>query len=108
MTVLTKIVNGKDIYTKVAYGEVDFGTISAFKINGEIYYLFYPYQAVALQRIGCELEFYETNMTLHRQIPILPKGIKAKKMESMTPEIAATDKEKFEDFVSNLERNLNY
>lgn len=106
MTILTKIVKGEDIYSKAAFGEVDFGTFSAFKIEDENYYLFYPYQAVALQRLGCELEFYETNTTLYRQFPVASKETKVKKMKGMGPTIAQEEKEKFEDFLSKLERML--
>lgn len=107
MTILTKLIddNGVKIYYSVMDYLIKGSSVSSFKINNQHYYLFHPYQAVALQRLGATLEFYATNQTLYSQIPVVPKDITLIKIDT-EPTISPEDKEKFEQFVGTLESIL--
>ena len=104
MTILTKIIEGEEIYNKVMQYLLEASSISVFNINNQKYYLFYPYQALALQRLGAKLEFYRTNRPLYREVPIVPENVNLELSPKVKPGIIEEDKEKFEEFVNKLER----
>lgn len=103
MTILAQIRNGYETYSKALLYLLHGSAISTFFIEGQRYFLFYPVQALALQRIGVELEYYETNKHLHREFPIVPRGLKLTKLD-LTPE--ATGTTMLDDYVGGLHRYI--
>ncbi|UCG95790.1 MAG: hypothetical protein JSV92_01935 [archaeon] len=103
MTILTKVKGSESRLNKLLFGG-NFGTFSEFSIDGESYYLFYPYQALALQKLGVELEFYKSSKPLYREFPFVPEGTIAGKAENLKPQVE--DSEIFDKYVEKLRSNL--
>lgn len=104
MTILTKIKKNEDIYVRAYFGLLRVGSISHFYIEKEHYLLLTPFQAAALQKLGVELEFYESNNTLSPYFPSLPEGTKVKRKEGL--EARASNPKYLEQFVAELEKEV--
>jgi|GEM_PF-7108282 len=100
MAILTKVKGNKKVFDDVF---LHLGGYSCYKIEGETYYSFFPYQALALQKLGVELEFYRANGII-QGLPIVPEGTKVEKMEGLKP--CVDEKEKLNKFVEKLKKKL--
>lgn len=102
MTILTKVKSNESKFNKLLFGGL--GTFSEFRIEGENYYLFYPYQALALQKLGIELEFYKSSNTLYREFPFVAEDTTVSKMEKLKPQV--NDPDEFDKYVEKLRTKL--
>lgn len=102
MTILTKIKNNESKFSKLLFGG-HLGPFSGFSIEEEGYYLLYPYQALALQELGIEVEFYKSNTSLYREFPCVPGGTKVEKTE-LKPKV--NNPKEFEKYLENLREIL--
>lgn len=100
MAILTKITKNKKIFSRVL---LDLGGHSYYRIEGEDYYHFFPYQALALQRLGMELEFYKANKIIPG-ISVVPEGVKIEKVE-LKP--CVYDEDMLDRFVEKLKTELD-
>lgn len=103
MTILTKVKSNESKFNKLLFGGY-LGPFSGFSIEGNGYFLLYPYQALALQKLDIEVEFYKSSNTLYRGFPFVPEGTTVRKTESLKPQV--DNPEEFEKYVEKLRKKL--
>ena len=101
MSIVTKVIAGEEIYQQIKKHLLE-APIMEFRHRGETYRLLYPYQATALKNLGAQLEFYNTNVTLRPELPMIPSSLEITLAQDVEPAIAPEDKEGFNLFVEKL------